>query len=295
MAQRIAIANHKGGVGKSTTALMLAEGLALWHGMRVLTIDLDPQTSLSTMLLSRQGADAAAASGRSLSNVLAHLAAGRPVQLAHLLVTKASDLVELRDATGQGRVDLLPSHRHLLTHLSAHEAALRSRFGQRLDVALAQALEPEFARLDKSYDVVIFDTAAGTGPLTLAAVRLAPLVISPTVLDAVSLGALQDFIKIVIDHDLALSKSIRHFVLPTMFDVRDPHQVAKLDQIRVGLIRLQCIPREIRRTVGMERAGERLKPDAFKTAREKYGPALGDVQGLAADVARILHSKESRP
>ena len=77
---------------------MVAEGLALFHGMRVLVVDMDPQSSLSTMLLSTQGADAAAAKGRSVAQLLVQLADGLPIQLSRLLSTKASDIIELRDA-----------------------------------------------------------------------------------------------------------------------------------------------------------------------------------------------------
>src|SRR5450631_777403 len=51
MGQSIAVMNTKGGVGKSTVVMALAETLSAYHGKNVLVTDSDSQTSMSTMLM----------------------------------------------------------------------------------------------------------------------------------------------------------------------------------------------------------------------------------------------------
>ena len=53
MRNTITVMNAKGGVGKSTLVLALAETLATYHGQRVLVIDADAQASVSHMLAPR--------------------------------------------------------------------------------------------------------------------------------------------------------------------------------------------------------------------------------------------------
>jgi chromosome partitioning protein len=292
MALRIAVANHKGGVAKSTTTMMVVEGLGLHHGLRVLAIDMDPQASLSTMLLSREGADQAAANGRSLAQLLEQLAAGQRLHISKVLTTKASDLVELRDAGDFRRVDLIASSRHLLADLSLIEGRLRDRYDTRLDVAIAAALAPELERISKSYDVVVFDCPAGTGPLALAAIRLARLVLAPTVLDTVSLTALGDFLRIILEHDLALADNLTLKVLPTLYQANDPEQRLILDRIRSRTSKLDAIHRPVPATVHIRRAIERIRPDSYRHARQKYSAAMPELEALADTMAGILRNLE---
>jgi len=52
MRNAIAVMNTKGGVGKSTLVLALAETISAYHGKNVLVIDSDAQASVSSMLMS---------------------------------------------------------------------------------------------------------------------------------------------------------------------------------------------------------------------------------------------------
>ena len=51
MGHSIAVMNAKGGVGKSTVVMALAETLSTFHKQNVLVIDSDSQTSISVMLM----------------------------------------------------------------------------------------------------------------------------------------------------------------------------------------------------------------------------------------------------
>ena len=55
MAEFLAVANRKGGVGKSTISVMLAHAFAVWGGKRVLMLDLDSQCNASLILQGGEG------------------------------------------------------------------------------------------------------------------------------------------------------------------------------------------------------------------------------------------------
>jgi cellulose biosynthesis protein BcsQ len=289
MALRIAVANHKGGVGKSTTSMMLAEGLAYCRGMRVLVIDFDPQSSLSAMLLSTQGAQEVGVKGRTLWHLLRAICDGKPVQLGKYITTKVSDIAELRDASDHRRVDLIASRSSLLADTHEIEDALRRRYRNvRTDAAISNALTGELALLDRNYDAIVFDCPAGPVTLALSAVRVSQVVVAPTALDDISLRALADFVKIILTQDLGVYGHLLDFkVLITMFLRTNPEQRRLFDQITAGVYKLNALPRPITHSVQVQRAVSRLRPDSYRSAREKYGDALEDLSALASSICSI--------
>ena len=135
----IALANQKGGVGKTTTAVNLAAGLA-GRGQRVLLIDCDPQGSASAHLGIR-GEE----SGLDLANVLA----------------EENDLVEIiHSNVVVSGLDVAPAS----THLAGVATALNREVGG-VDRVLAMALRP----LKDRYDLVLMDCPPSLDILTINA------------------------------------------------------------------------------------------------------------------------------
>ncbi|MEQ1615061.1 MAG: AAA family ATPase, partial [Hyphomicrobiaceae bacterium] len=106
MAFFLAVANRKGGVGKSTVAVGLAHAAAAWGGKRVLVLDLDSQCNASLILLGGQGWLDAKKANRTISDYFFDMfdeTAGAPREY---LVHGTGDV---RDAAGKPlRISLLP-------------------------------------------------------------------------------------------------------------------------------------------------------------------------------------------
>lgn len=286
MSTRIAIANHKGGVGKSTTTLMLAEGLAL-SGQRVLVLDLDPQAMASKTLLGQSGLQDAIKQGRTLAQLLGQFASGKEAQLARYR-TQASDLVELRDATDGRGVDLVASNPDLLKELATLEARLRACYPKhRVDVTLANLLGSALQQVEQNYGVVLFDCAAGAMSLSHAAIRLSADVIAPTNLEENAFSAVRDFIKFIVEEDLNAS-SVRVHPLMTMYMAGNPAQRQMLDLIRTGVLGLKELPRPIPHSTAIQRAEAHPGRGHYRRAREKYDSALAEVHALATSVVEQI-------
>jgi chromosome partitioning protein len=188
MPRTLAVANQKGGVGKTTTALNLAAALA-GLGLRVLLLDLDPQANATAGLGQR------AAEGRSVYNVIAD---GLPL----------SEVIVETEVPG---LELAVSH----IDLSAAELELVSALAR--EYALRRALE----KAALSHDVVLIDCPPSLGLLTLNALVAADEVLIPVQCEYYAMAGLAKLIETVGRIRQALNADLRIAgAVLTMFDAR---------------------------------------------------------------------------
>lgn len=280
-----AIANLKGGVGKSTTTVMLADGLAHFYGMNVLVIDLDPQANSSQMLLTERGVQAASDQGKGVHHVLADFLAGNPPSAAPFIMPNAVTLEELRLAEEhdqrRGWISSLPAHPQLRLRELGLEEEWYSKAGTptTLADALAKYFRSAFAPLIPLYDVILLDCPPHLSPLARAGLALADAFVTPTIADSVSTWGTKQFSDWV-GKFIAPDLPSRNFVLITRFrDTRYARQVAS--DLREIYLKDRWFGPTIPESVHVLNAMDRAAPDSYNTFRGKYGGVASDVRRLA--------------
>lgn len=187
------VANHKGGVGKTTTTVSLG-GLLAQSGQRVILVDTDPQASLSYYF----GVDSDELS-TSLYNLF----------IAGKSVTK-EDVINCLCPTKLDSLFILPATMALATL----DRKLGTKSG--MGLILRQALE----LISDEFDYAIIDCPPVLGVLMINALAACDRVVIPVQAEFLALKGLDRMMHSMEIMQKSLAKTFAYTIVPTMFDRR---------------------------------------------------------------------------
>ena len=198
MARILALANQKGGVAKTTSAVNLAAAL-VEAGQRVLLVDLDAQ-ACATFCLGWDPED---------------------LELGAMDVLRGTAIAEVLLKTADG-IDLLPAR----IDLAGADQLLASRPGREFVV------RDSLAALANNYDWMIIDCSPSLGIITINALAAADEVIIPLQCETLSHRGVGQLIETITDVKRLINPRLRVLgILPTLYDGRTAHAKAVLNDL----------------------------------------------------------------
>lgn len=258
-ARRIAILNHKGGTGKTTTAVNVGAGIAE-RGHRVLLVDSDAQGNVGVCL--------GIAGERSLYHVLVD--GCDPTEVA-VPIRKNLDVVTSNASLAAAEIWL------------AHQAPR--------DRARVMTRRLNLMQVSRRYDYVILDCGPSLNLLNQNALSYADEVVIPVTCDYLALVGVKQVLRTIREVERHLHHAVRiSGVLPTFYNARTRLSREVLETLR-GHFKDKCLE-PIRQNTRLAEAPSRRKtifehaPDSF--GAEDYARVVNWVLGRGAAVSPTL-------
>ena len=254
----VAIANQKGGCGKTTTAVNLSACLGI-QNKRVLLVDLDPQSHASIALNDPQGFEG--------SGVAAVLKGGLRLEDAIHPVAKG--------------VDMLCSS----TELDDLETEMVADPGRR------ERLRTILREAARNYDITIIDCPPNTGPMTRAALAAAYFLLLPVETSYFALYGVGRMLRLHKEEEARRGAELPYGILMTLFDRRTAHAREVLKQLG-GHFGQNLFSTVVAVNVSLREAASHGRPIT------EYRPRSRGFQHhmqLSKELIAVLADKEHRP
>lgn len=242
MGKIIAIANQKGGVGKTTTSVNLGAGLAQM-GKKVLLVDIDAQGNATTGVgIEKSELD----------------------QCIYNVLVEDTAVQEVIKKTATENLDVLPA----TIQLAGAEIELVPTISR--EVRLQRALQP----VRTEYDYVIIDCPPSLGLLTINALTAADSVIIPVQCEYYALEGLSQLLNTVRLVQKHLNKNLAiQGVLLTMLDARTNLGIQVIDEVKKYFrdkVYRSIIPRNVRLSEAPSHGKPIMQYDAKSRGAEVY-------------------------
>jgi chromosome partitioning protein len=258
MTHIVAIANQKGGVGKTTTAINVSSSIAAAE-RRALVVDMDPQANLTSGL----GVDASQGAGT----------------IYHGLVEGVSTESLVRD-TALRTLKIIPSERNL----TGAEIELVDQ--PRREFRLRECLEP----LKGDFDYIVIDCPPSLGLLTLNALVAADSVLIPLQCEFFALSGVSELVSTVNRVRASFNPNLHvEGIVFTMVDERTNLTSQVMQDVREnfpGVVFDSIIPRNIRLAEAPSFGKPILLYDVRSRGAEAYLSLTQEILGHEAQSAR---------
>ena len=287
--------NLKGGVGKTTTAVAVAEMLAQDHRKHVLLIDLDPQTNATVTLISEGHWAQLDGDGCTIAQLFDDRL--NPQNAPRFDVEPA--IVKCVSTINDGitRLDLLPSSIRLIDIQDRIPMiALTGNFTANPLEILRSALEPVIDR----YDYIIIDCPPSLGTVTKNGLRISTGYVIPTIPDIVSTWGIYQIVDNVARFAADVGRPIPALgIVATKVQANNLHSrvIADLRERRLGrfgnggtLAQPPLFTHTVPQTVVVARGAD-VESDVC-TFKGKYGVAYNAFRGLTLDLMQLCEKKK---
>lgn len=295
-AKRIAVCSLKGGVGKSTTVMMLADTLAYHQGAQVLVVDLDAQANCGQMILGFDGLRIAEAGGKTVTQWVDALSRSVNADFYGCITTGVCGLVEVRNNNRARPGAPLPGQ------ISIVASSPRLRFAElKFDHAhydqsdhagprkwMVQKLQAALGTLGSAYQYILFDCPPGFTTISQAALCVSDAIVTPALEDPVSLWSLKTLRDFGLRRELEIWNRDHHRVLFTRVTRRgalDERAQLRQDTLMAGFSSLGVSIPDCSEAL---RWTQRPDPESHRNFKDKYGTLATITEQLGKEVASFV-------
>lgn len=294
--QVISVINLKGGVGKTTTSVAIAEILAHEHNKHVLLIDLDPQTNATVTLISEEQWQELDKEGKTVAQLFEDKIRSTEPDKFNVREAIVKNVSTINN--GIPRLDLLASSIKLIDlQDQVPLIALTGNYTNNPLEILRVALQPVI----DMYDYIIIDCPPSLGTITKNGLRISNSYIIPTIPDIVSTWGIYQIVDNVERFANEIGRKIPSLgIVATKVQTNNLHasiirdlkngQLGKFGDPDAAREQPSLFKNTIPQAVTVSRGAD-VQAD-IRTFKGKYGAAYSAYQGLTKEIKELCETKK---